>query len=966
MPLHADSLESSPRSALMEAGSRSSGQGLEIELVQQQHELKDELRPPGWPDDPGSPHDSFEQDMAEESNGTGGDESLSATTAWLQPLKLRVGGPSSWDDNWFYLDHNCYAAAVLPRMPLYIACLLPPVTCGLQIVFLVFVALDDNVTFASGHWLQPQSEFPQVNYVKALCLVVSLFRVYAKLQDAMMLWAVVHYGDLDGPARRLVGRMAICMQYAMCLAVLFTGTSLIMSAQSSGACIGKIFAVSIALMIDGLLARFIEVMFGLDFRIEMDSEGLRAGLLGGQVKITSSGKHLQHLKRYRYRNETIIIFIAVPLLAISIECLLAYSTNTLPITYLRFGRVSNHNPPEMIHNVAGCCPPVRIDAIVGSRSANYSIIVLGLIEETALAGSSPPDLHWVVLHSQPEPVAPSSFQVMRGTDGEGNRASLSGVVRSEAVQAGHYFQTHGFADGVYPALLEHKQLHRRVEPFSGSFGLEVLQPGMSYRAYVTAQTPRTLALAADVLASAMLTTSACAPNCERCEELGPSRCDMCAQDFHVVADGSACLPCDTGCENCSRAAAAGVLDLRTEGVLECNAGGCSRGFKPAESGRCASCGVYHCDRCDGAGSDIAAGVNSSDVSEEPVLPCDECSPGFGRRHTRDNESGLIHIECMPCAAERCLCSDADGCDSCEVGYGLSPGGLTCEECADGCADCNQVSNCSSCEPGRFLVGSQCEECSLDCVVCSDSLHCDECQSGFGLMQRVDRTICRQCRVEHCAQCDGNDSKCRDCAEDYGRTQNGRCARCGDFCALCSISNECLACHQSYTLGDDGGCWRCADGCRECNDQGQGKCDPYGCMPGFVHDNSTRTCRVGNSVEHPLVPRHSGPSSARRPQCWANSGCAHLAGDCCPASSGSMLACCGTGLDVAGCTDSPTGWRSSAGTSCAAYERLGYCTVSGDYGPGWDLGGSGAFEDWQSAGYTAATACCACGGGVVAA
>jgi len=62
----------------------------------------------------------------------------------------------------------------------------------------------------------------------------------------------------------------------------------------------------------------------------------------------------------------------------------------------------------------------------------------------------------------------------------------------------------------------------------------------------------------------------------------------------------------------------------------------------------------------------------------------------------------------------------------------------------------------------------------------------------------------------------------------------------------------------------------------------------------------------------------------------------------------------------GCTDTPSDWKSSSGSTCADYVSKAYCTADGGYGSGWD--DSSTFDDWAVNGVAADDACCGCGGG----
>ena len=64
-----------------------------------------------------------------------------------------------------------------------------------------------------------------------------------------------------------------------------------------------------------------------------------------------------------------------------------------------------------------------------------------------------------------------------------------------------------------------------------------------------------------------------------------------------------------------------------------------------------------------------------------------------------------------------------------------------------------------------------------------------------------------------------------------------------------------------------------------------------------------------------------------------------------------------------CTDSPFGWGSKNGKTCAEYKSNRWCTPDGNYGAGW-YSSAGSFSDWaNSAGVDASQACCACGAGI---
>lgn len=63
-----------------------------------------------------------------------------------------------------------------------------------------------------------------------------------------------------------------------------------------------------------------------------------------------------------------------------------------------------------------------------------------------------------------------------------------------------------------------------------------------------------------------------------------------------------------------------------------------------------------------------------------------------------------------------------------------------------------------------------------------------------------------------------------------------------------------------------------------------------------------------------------------------------------------------------CSDFPAAWTGkNSKYACVDYVAQSWCTPTGGYGTAWDQKW-GSFADWGSAGFSAAEACCGCGGG----
>jgi len=105
---------------------------------------------------------------------------------------------------------------------------------------------------------------------------------------------------------------------------------------------------------------------------------------------------------------------------------------------------------------------------------------------------------------------------------------------------------------------------------------------------------------------------------------------------------------------------------------------------------------------------------------------------------------------------------------------------------------------------------------------------------------------------------------------------------------------------------------------------------------FCPDGRTawdRTCCCGSQICNgpgpsptptpPPMPPSPSPAPSAGASCKAHSGCAGLDGDCCPASNGVMLACCGS-------SPAPPPTPPSSGASCKAHSAC--AALDGDCCP----------------------------------
>eukprot|EP00927_Polykrikos_kofoidii_P038066 TRINITY_DN32337_c0_g2_i1.p1 TRINITY_DN32337_c0_g2~~TRINITY_DN32337_c0_g2_i1.p1 ORF type:complete len:796 (-),score=88.42 TRINITY_DN32337_c0_g2_i1:270-2657(-) len=726
-------------------------------------------------------------------------------------------------DDTVMLEIDCYSFSLVEDVPEFASLFLPVLSALGQFLVLYFVAFAQDHLFDEGHWLEPISNHAKLNVMKILAISVALFKVSTELRCARKLSQAVAIADLGGSHnRRLYGWFAIVLQYMVALSVLFVSTSVVLAGHKTAAMLQSILCVFVIVDMDNLLAQFIALMSDIRFVVRVDRKLVEAQRSEGHETCGKS---------------TALWFMSIPIIMIFLEICIAIFYNSPPLTILRHGFVSNRDAPQMIQDSAlGCCPPILVGTDDGAESTaatdsyNYSILLL------APVGSPPPRVFWHVLETSERPLMPTSLQVLEGVDADGNRALNIGHVLASRVQAAYWLQTMSkyFGHGsltrlrprhVYSGIASQTQLYERYMPFAASFLISGLaSDGKSYRAYVVAQNPETLALAKAPVISEPLLTSVCAPRCESCEMAGQGRCDRCMTGTHRTSDAR-CTPCPKHCQSCGQwvlpgaswiAGDAGLAPSSSghiPSVLPCDENSCASGYGLHSSGDCQKCLVKSCLECD---------------YDQTV--CRKCQTGWGLNATTG--------ECAPCSHEHCICLTAGSCDACENGWGFTGNG-TCAPCQKGCALCRRTERCDSCEVGFGPTKGQCALCPPHCSQCNVSGvdKCDRCDVGYGYY--IKTKTCSPCLPDKCIQCNGEKPGiCLDCEMGFGLTPDGSCEKCGGFCSRCDSVGLCTDCEETFTLRE-GSCWTCADRCERCENAGPGLCDE--CYPGYVFDNSTKTC-----------------------------------------------------------------------------------------------------------------------------
>eukprot|EP00927_Polykrikos_kofoidii_P006212 TRINITY_DN12523_c0_g1_i1.p1 TRINITY_DN12523_c0_g1~~TRINITY_DN12523_c0_g1_i1.p1 ORF type:complete len:837 (+),score=123.57 TRINITY_DN12523_c0_g1_i1:47-2512(+) len=734
-----------------------------------------------------------------------------------------VGSSRDVSKDTLSLENDCYSMSVIDNVPAVASFALPALSALGQFLVLYFMAFAQNHLFDEGHWLEPISMHSNLNIMKFVAILVSLFKVSTELQHAEALFQAVTIGDIGGSdRRRLCGWFALILQYVVALSVLFVSTSVVLAGFKTVVILTSIFSVFIIVDMDNLLARFVGMSRDLRFVVRIDPELVLA-------------RHRRELESGVVRRR--FCPVSLPVGIIVLEGFIAVVCNSPPLTILRHGFVSNDDAPEMIADVShGCCPPILVgtdnvaEVRAGLGSYNYSILLL------ASPDSPPPRVHWLVLEASHRLQMPTSLQVLEGVDADGNPAALRGSVLSSRVQASYWLQCMApfFQEGSlartspmheYALITGQKQLYERYVPFAASFLINGLaSDGNSYQIYAVAQNPNTLALARQPVISDPLITSVCAPRCESCAKAGPGRCDQCKAGSHRSIDAM-CMPCPENCLECGQWVLPGVgwfvgdvsplsspLSL-SQSSMPCDEDGCANGYGLHSSGNCQRCLVESCLKCD---------------YDQAV--CQKCQLGWGLNSTNGT--------CAPCSHERCACLKAGECDACEAGWGFTKHGI-CAKCEEGCSLCQRADKCDRCSDGYGPLEGRCKLCPLQCKSCNKSGvgKCDECRPGYGYKE-VSRS-CVECLPKNCMHCDGDRPKvCLGCETGFGLAPGGACETCGGFCLRCDAAGFCKACEEGFALSE-GVCWSCADRCAGCEKAGPGKCDV--CYPGYVLDTQTKTC-----------------------------------------------------------------------------------------------------------------------------
>ncbi len=144
----------------------------------------------------------------------------------------------------------------------------------------------------------------------------------------------------------------------------------------------------------------------------------------------------------------------------------------------------------------------------------------------------------------------------------------------------------------------------------------------------------------------------CCPNCQSCQNAGPTKCDNCSQGYTLNLNSHTCEPCAANCTKCD-----------STGKNQCDIGSCLQGYGPGNSA-CQQCQSNRCSNC------------SQDSNS-----CQKCLPEFYQYSSCAGCAGYCYAcpkNCSTCALNNCsTCFNSTSCTACLEGYNFDPSTNQC-------------------------------------------------------------------------------------------------------------------------------------------------------------------------------------------------------------------------------------------------------------------------------------------------
>mmetsp|Transcript_35615 Transcript_35615/g.77012 ORF Transcript_35615/g.77012 Transcript_35615/m.77012 type:complete len:845 (-) Transcript_35615:124-2658(-) len=672
--------------------------------------------------------------------------------------------------------------------------------------------------FASGAWLVPNSSSSSLNVMKTFATLLMLGQIAEEFHEISESMKVLRRSRLSYSSRAKVNCCwgAIGAQYILALMVMVASAHLILSRQNPIEPLWMTYYVFMTLNFDNMLVKFIMYV-----RTMQRSTTWKVSIL--EPDTPSSQKRTQ-----RRDCAQSVVVLWIPLVLAASVTVFSRVFNVLPMTFLRYGYVSNHRPVVMFSSLslpAGCCPAV---ASINSTASGFtgddgvSVSVPCLARDAPEDLGPPPMVYWVAWSSHGS--SPSSLQVREGVGSDGYKAVLSGRVAVHPLELMTWMQQRGYEaqqiQDVFEKLSQDQggvAMYKQTFPYLANIHIFPFPWDKEVAIYAIAENPKTGALSPRPAVSNVLHSRQCPANCELCSHLG--QCRKCKEGYRIT-DENTCEACTEDCLIC---------EMDASQCSECKVGFGLLNYAQSDHQVhvCAACGSANCKNCD---------HNLLSTLEVPRrVPCNECEPGFGL---------VDHSICEKCMDSHCLeCDGSANCTQCESGFALlqDPAGNKCDPCGPACLSCHSRDACVECQEAYVLKEGTCEACAPNCKNCTQSgpEACDMngCYDGFGTKWKKflgfpNRRECERCEAAECLVCEGKRNICQKCDKDFGVTAGGSCVRCGLGCVTCRGAGSCLECREGFVLQDEK-CLVCSDRCFNCSTAGPGGCNRNGCAKGWT-------------------------------------------------------------------------------------------------------------------------------------
>jgi proprotein convertase subtilisin/kexin type 5 len=284
------------------------------------------------------------------------------------------------------------------------------------------------------------------------------------------------------------------------------------------------------------------------------------------------------------------------------------------------------------------------------------------------------------------------------------------------------------------------------------------------------------------------TSSACLSCNTNCNNCTVSVCYSCSQGYYPV--GASCLACIDNCQTCKIGSTCEV---------------CKAGYSLAASGLCFSSGGGNSGTLAADGSTIVLCESGCEIciassTSTTGSICTTASSGYSI------VGGIVlkcHPSCLTCASYLNTI-----CTSCYPGSVLKSG--TCVACGDSNAltcsslDINYALTCkvgytAGAYSASSVTGGTCRACSLYCTSClvNGPGNCDSNGCIKGTVQVSGSTNCTKC-FNGCVTClASNPNSCLDCGNQRYLTSTSSCASCPTGCRTCTSATVCQSCIVGY-------------------------------------------------------------------------------------------------------------------------------------------------------------------------